>query len=177
MVEAIVVDAINGTVEEFIAVVGLMVDPVEAVEVVESVVEANVEGEEPVVNGMLEVIVVVVGLVVDIVKVVEVVELVVDTVVVTLSMVEKINVVEEMVVVVVVNGAVVDVVIATVVEAEVEAVVVELVVVNWVGNPEAFCKIFFQKVMFWEKEFCVKKMTQKNKMKNFMTILGVYVNC
>ena len=44
MVEAIVVDVINETVEEFIAVVGLMVDPVEAVEVVEPVVEAIVEG-------------------------------------------------------------------------------------------------------------------------------------
>ena len=43
-------------------------------------------------------------------------------------------------------------------------------------NPEAFFKIFSQKVMFWEKEFCVKKMTQKNEMKNFMTVLGVDVN-
>ena len=67
MVEAIVVDVINETVEEFIAVVGLMVDLVEAVEVVEPVVEAIVVGGEPVVNGMLEVIVVVMVLVVDVV--------------------------------------------------------------------------------------------------------------
>ena len=157
MVEAIVVDDINGTIEELIMVVGLVVNPVEAVEVVESIIEAIVEGEEPVVNGMLEVIVVVVGPVVDVVKVVGVVELVLDTVVVMLLMVEEINVVEEMVVVVVVNGAVADVEIATMVEAEVEAMVVELVVVNWaeivvlIGmgeNPEDFSKIFFQKEMF-----------------------------
>ena len=196
MVEAIVVDVINGTIEELIVVLGMVVNRVEAVEVVESIIEAIVEDGEPVVNGMLEVIVVVVGPVVDVVKVVEVVELVVDTVVVMLLMVEENNVVEEMVVVVVVNravvvvvvvnGAVVDVEIAAVVEAEVEVVVVELVVVNWVEivvligmgeNPEAFSKIFSQKEMFWAKEFCVKKITQKNKMKNFMTILGVYVNC
>ena len=172
MVEAIVVDVINGTIEELIVVVGLVVNPVEAVKVVESIIETIVEGGEPVVNGMLEVIVVVVGPVVDVVKVVEVVELVVDTVVVMLLMVEEINVVEEMVVVVVVNGAVVDVVIATVVEAEVEAMVVRLVVVNWaeivvlIGmgeNPEAFSKIFSQKEMFWAEEFCVKKRHKKIK--------------
>ena len=91
----------------------------------------------------------------------------------------------EVVIVVVVNGTVVDVVIA----AAVEAVVVELVVVNWAvivvlrvelikmgENKEAFFKIFSQKVMFWVKEFCVKKVTQKNKMKNFITGLGVDVN-
>ena len=148
MVEAIVVDDINGTIEELIVVVGLVVNPVEAVEVVESIIEAIVEGGEPVVNGMLEVIVVVVGPVVDVVKVVGVVELVVDTVVVMLSIVEEINVVEEMVVVVVVNGAVTDVEIAT---------VVELVVVNWLEivvligigeNPEDCSKIFSQKEMF-----------------------------
>ena len=157
MVEAIVVDYINGTIEELIVVVGLVVNLVEAVEVVESINEEIVEGEEPVVNGMLEVIVVVVGPVVDVIKVVGVVELVVDTVVVMLSIVEEINVVEEMVVVVVVNGAVTDVEIATVVEAEAEAMVVELVVVNWpeivvligIGeNPEDCSKIFSQKEMF-----------------------------
>ena len=50
MVEAIVVDDINGTIEELIVVVGLVVNPVEAVEVVESIIEAIVEGGEPVVE-------------------------------------------------------------------------------------------------------------------------------
>ena len=170
MVEAIVVDVINGTIEELIVVVGLVVNPVEAVEVVESIIEAIVEGGEPVVNGMLEVIVVVAGPVVDVVKVVEVVELVVDTVVVMLSMVEEINVIEEIVVVVVVNGAVVDVEIATVVEeeveAEVEAMVVELVVINWVeivmliGMGEIqkpFLKFFPKKRCFGQRNFVSKK--------------------
>ena len=127
----------------------------------------------------VELIVVVAGLIVDVAKVVVVVKLSVDTVVVL--MVVEIDVVEE--IVVVFNGAEVDVIIATAVE--VEAVVVELVMVvelvvvvepavfNLAENPEAFSKIFFQKVMFWPKEFCVKKMTQKNKVKNFMTV----VNC
>ena len=44
MVEVIAVDVMNEVVEEFVVVVGLMVDPVEAVEVVEPVVEVNVKG-------------------------------------------------------------------------------------------------------------------------------------
>ena len=43
-------------------------------------------------------------------------------------------------------------------------------------NPEAFLRIFSQKVMFWARKFCIKKMTQKNEMKNFMMDLGVDVN-
>ena len=81
MIEVIVVDVVNGVVEEFVVVVEQVVDPVEAVEVVEPVVEVNVKGGEPVVNGVVEVIVAGVGLVVDTVRVVEVVELMVDTVV------------------------------------------------------------------------------------------------
>ena len=50
MVEAIVVDDINGAIEELIVVVGLVVNRIEAVEVVESIIEAIVEGGEPVVN-------------------------------------------------------------------------------------------------------------------------------
>ena len=53
MVEAIVVDVINGTIEELIVVVGLVVNPVEAVEVVESIIEAIVEGGESVLLGLM----------------------------------------------------------------------------------------------------------------------------
>ena len=118
-------------------------------------------------------------------------ETIVAVVVLLVSKVEVVVIVMvvEVVIVVVVNGTVVNIVIAAVVEAVVEAVIVELVVVNWavilvlrvelikIGeNPEAFFKIFSKKVMFWAKEFCVKKVTQKNEMKNFMMGLSVDVN-
>ena len=134
-----------------------MLSKVEAIDVV----------EEMEVDGVEETIVAVVELLVGKVEVV-----VIATVVVV-------------VIVVVVNRTVGDVVITAVVEA----VVVELVVVNCpvmvvfrvelteMGkNPEAFFKIFSQILIFWAKEFCVKKMTRKNGMKNFMMGLGADVN-
>ena len=42
-------------------------------------------------------------------------------------------------------------------------------------NSDAFGRISSQKEMFWAREFCVKKMTQKNVMNNFMMDLGVNV--
>ena len=41
---------------------------------------------------------------------------------------------------------------------------------------KTFFKIFSKKVKFWAKEFCVKKMTKKNEIKNFMMGLVVDVN-